>query len=398
MTEDEDSLSVNDEAGHVTIDAGSGDDYINNINPHVSINAGDGNDFILQGQFSTVRGGAGNDTFNDIAPDSILYQYADGDGNDIITRYESSDTVSITDHSLYSTLVSNNDVIVSIGSGSITLKNASDKTLNIKGGIRLLDGTDNPDLFNIEPSDGDFIINSFDANDTIQLASGSITSYSRNANDFIVTLKSGSNTSNVTLKSAGGYELAKSGNNLIVTDIVSLPSDYTSKSNSKKSSKINGSAGKDYIVNTADNVTVQGNGGNDIIIGSTLYGDLFLFGAGDGHDSILNFDSKDTLQITSGSISTISTVNNDLLINVRGQSSVGSVTLKDAANQNITVKGDYLTVIPDINTLTSSADHSKITGTTGRDYIINAHNYITVQAGAPITENSSCSVTLPTMM
>ena len=66
-----------------------------------------------------MTGGAGNDVF----------VYASGDGNDIITDYTAQDKLKITGS--YSTLASGNDVVINVGSGKMTLKNAKGVKLNI---------------------------------------------------------------------------------------------------------------------------------------------------------------------------------------------------------------------------------------------------------------------------
>ena len=96
----------------------------------------------------TVNGGAGNDYIDNGTAYHLgrIYQYAYGDGFDTITNYYSYDTISIDGSIKYNTLTSGNDIIISIDSaagqslaggvseGSITLLNASNRTLNIVGG------------------------------------------------------------------------------------------------------------------------------------------------------------------------------------------------------------------------------------------------------------------------
>ncbi len=82
---------------------------------------------------NTLIGGEGNDTLTGGSGNNV-FQYASGDGNDVITNYSGNDTIEITD-GVYSTQNSGNDVIVKVGSGSISLKNAKGTTLNIIGTI-----------------------------------------------------------------------------------------------------------------------------------------------------------------------------------------------------------------------------------------------------------------------
>ena len=85
-----------------------------------SIVAGSGKDTIKAGKGKdTITGGSGADVFI----------YSTGDGKDTITDYSSNDRISL--NASYSTVASGSNVIVNVGTGSITLLNAKNKTLNI---------------------------------------------------------------------------------------------------------------------------------------------------------------------------------------------------------------------------------------------------------------------------
>lgn len=151
----------------VTIDGGAGNDIIRNGvgeydiesgntygGEYASISGGAGNDSIYnEGDYSTVSGGTGNDymklsyyvqTYNDEYYESdgeggyeykeaknVLIQYASGDGDDTIFGFNSTDTLHITNGS-YQTSVSGSDVIVSVDTGKIILKNAVGENISIK--------------------------------------------------------------------------------------------------------------------------------------------------------------------------------------------------------------------------------------------------------------------------
>ena len=91
----------------------SGDDLIVNSGAGVSINAGTGNDAI-----SLVGGVA-------------MIEYASGDGVDTIYNYTSDSTLHITSGSINNHAIDGNDVILRIGSGSLRLIDAVDKTMKI---------------------------------------------------------------------------------------------------------------------------------------------------------------------------------------------------------------------------------------------------------------------------
>ena len=116
--------------GNVLVDGGAGSDTINNGNSYTTIYGGAGADSIYSFN-STINAGAGNDTVNlSYGGKNNVIQYAEGDGNDLIQNLGSSDTLGI--YGGYSTQTSGNDVLVYVGSGTITLEDASGKTVNIE--------------------------------------------------------------------------------------------------------------------------------------------------------------------------------------------------------------------------------------------------------------------------
>ena len=141
----------------MTIDSGAGDDTILNYRSSVTIDGGDGNDSIrndwgdsvmidggagadLISLYSsayrgnnTISGGTGDDTvyMNSSTTVGNTFQYASGDGNDVVYNLTSYDTIQISGS--YTTQTSGSDVIVSVGSGSITIKDYTG-TVNIQSG------------------------------------------------------------------------------------------------------------------------------------------------------------------------------------------------------------------------------------------------------------------------
>ena len=70
--------------------------------------------------------------------------------------------------------------------------------------------------------------------------------------------------------------------------------------NDEDNIKIRGTNKADYIYNTGEHVTISSGKGNDTIDGSELFGEVFQFSYTSGNNVITNFGIGDTLQMTSG--------------------------------------------------------------------------------------------------
>ena len=123
---------IDSDADNVTINDGSGSDSILTGNNYVSIYGGDGNDWIgnFEGYNVTINGGKGNDTINNYESSRTVIKYASGDGDDVISNINDNDTLQITG-STYTTTKSGSDVVFKVGNGSITVKNAVNSGFNI---------------------------------------------------------------------------------------------------------------------------------------------------------------------------------------------------------------------------------------------------------------------------
>lgn len=135
----------------VVIDGGSGVDTITSQGNNSVVKGGSGNDLIYNGyryyepwdtfydpdnenyngSNSTIIGGKGNDkiTLSSSAANNVV-QYASGDGKDTVVGFGTDDTLKIT-KGTYKTSVSGSDVIVKVGKGSVTLKDAVGKKISI---------------------------------------------------------------------------------------------------------------------------------------------------------------------------------------------------------------------------------------------------------------------------
>ncbi len=113
----------------VTIDGGAGDDTVdNNEADEVLIYGGEGNDTIEnKGANVTITGGTGDDVIS-LSSDAInnVINYTNGDGKDIILGYSSNTTLNIAG-AKYVTKYDKDDIVYTVGEGSITLKDARHK-------------------------------------------------------------------------------------------------------------------------------------------------------------------------------------------------------------------------------------------------------------------------------
>ena len=345
--------------GHVTIDGGAGNDTIINYDPDVSISGGANYDLISLKSSSfgdvTINGGTGNDTiYGNSLGSGDLYQYAKGDGNDLIYNFSSNDTLSISG-SAYSTSKSGNDLLVSVeSSGIISLIGAADK------GIYIYPSSDNEKGKYINNSADDTLLTGSGYADTIKNSGNKVTINAGAGNDTI-----DGNNDNTTINAGAGkdtitgnhYKSKISGD--ADNDLISISSfNYNTIDGGKGNDTIiaggnyhsvNGGAGNDRISLSGDQLTVSGGKGNDTIYGSTATGHLYEYSKGDGKDIIYNYGSNDSITISgiTNEEWSIATSGNNVIVSVAGG---GNMTLVGA-------KGKTLNIYPENDEpLTVSAD------------------------------------------
>ena len=297
--------SIQNHGENAIISAGTGEDYILNMANKITINANEGNDTILnEGNTITITGGAGNDLVTLTSyHSSDLIKYADGDGNDTIMGYDSSDTIHITSGN-YTTITSGQDVKISVGSGSILLENAKNKNLNIKG--------------------------TYIGSSTSTTGGGTSTSTSTSTTLTITN----STKSPVTVDSA-----IKTINASTRTTAVKI------------------------IGNSLAN-TIYGGKGNDTLTGGSG-ADVFVYSSGGGKDVITDYTAgQDKIKITGAKISKSSVSGNDVILTV-GSGSINVKNGKGkklSLYNNATSLTN--TVIGSSSTSTSSGSTSTTTSTT----------------------------------
>ena len=304
--------SIYNSGENVTIDAGEGDDTITvYYSDYNSVNGGAGNDVIqIEGNSSwswnpTVKGGTGNDTIygNGISSYGALYQYANGDGNDVIYNLSTTDTIHITSGNISSSVASGNDVILTVGTGTMTLKDAASKTIYLKIGTAAANSVTLPASLNpyyiLGTSGADNINNTLNnatidalaGNDSIDNFGASVKIY---AGDGADTIYSEDNYSTVD----GG-----TGNDIIHVDGLS--------------NIVNGGEGADHIIvyDGAKNTTINAGAGNDTVEGIGTLGSAVI-NLGAGNDSVKVFSNEvyATINADSGN-NTIAMGGQKILIN-----------------------------------------------------------------------------------
>ena len=347
------------------------DNRISNKNSNVTLDAGKGDDSIR---------------FYASSQENII-KYSNGDGNDTIVGYDPSDTIQITSGK-YTTIESGEDVKISVGSGSIMLKNANGAKLNIKdtygdsststpsGEISTKISTTKSTTLTVtnsirSPVTVDSAINTIDAstrttaikitgnslantiyggkgNDTLTGGAGNdvfiyqngqgddvITDYAAGKDNIRITSGSISNASlngsDVVLKVGTGSIKVKNAKNKLITTINSANKTTNLLLGGTGKSTLKGGTAADSIVGNTGADTLTGGKGNDTLTGGAGP-DVFIYQSGDGNDVITDYTAQDKISITGGTY-TRSTVGNDVKIKIGS----GSILLKNAKNTAITI-------------------------------------------------------------
>ena len=113
-------------------------DRINNVGSKLIIDGNAGNDKISNiGSFVTVRGGKGDDNVSLSGGDegNNIFTYTDGDGKDFIFNFTANDKIQILGTTDVEEEIRNNDVVFTVGKGTITVRDAakSDMTITVIG-------------------------------------------------------------------------------------------------------------------------------------------------------------------------------------------------------------------------------------------------------------------------
>ena len=248
---------------------------------------------------NTIAGGSGNDTLTGgTGRDVFIYS----SGNDVITDYlTGQDSIKLNSGAVTSSSIKGSDVVLNIGSGSITVKNAKTKAITV------IDSNDN------------ITSRIYPLSTTLTVTNADLTTI--NADSAIKTINASSRTKAVKITG-----------NALANTIRCGSSDDT----------VYGGAGNDSILGNAGNDSLSGGSGNDTLIGGkdddTLIGglgrDVFIYANGDGNDVIKDYTAdQDRIKLTSGSIESSSINGSDVILNIGS----GSITLKNAKDKEITI-------------------------------------------------------------
>ena len=383
----------------VKIDCSAGNDYLYNDGDDVLIVGGEGNDTIYNwGDSVTINSGAGNDLIS-LSPYSeytknILIQYAEGDGNDTISGFNADDTLKISKDS-YSSVKLGNDVIVTVGDGSITLLGAASlsavnidfkeknswklsdttatygttkKTLVTVSGVKSLDGirlkkkvvTISAASLNkskVTISNGYTLKLGKDvtqsttqkaawslSNSTATYKSSSKTAGYTLANNTITYSKATTAKTLATVKGVkslddlkvSGKTIKLAGNAL--SSKVTVGGDYNFEfASDYKKATISGTSGGDSITARGKKISVNGGKGDDTI---KIFGTGTVTGGkgadvfaykSGGANVITDYAEEDKINLLSGTAN-ISTSGDDVIFKV----GKGKITVKDAADKKIT--------------------------------------------------------------
>ena len=368
-------------AGMVLLVGGNGNDHIkNNFSKNSTIEGGAGDDVIENGGASvTINGGLGDDRISlKSGATNNLIQYNAGDGNDTIIGFNETSTLKIGDGTgTYSTLNDNSDVIVSVGSDRIILKDAASlSSLNIQGTvITIIKGTDGDD--SIDNSSSRSTIDAGKGNDSISNSGDNVTITGGNGNDTI-TLTSGATNNLIQYASGDGsdriqginetstliigdgtgtYSTIKSGSDIIVlvgedkitlqgaADLsnVNIDGQFVQKNfdNSQNNTVIAANDLDNTIENSGSNVTIQAEGGNDYIENNN--GSGVSINGGEGNDTIENNGSNVTINGGEGDdlISLAASAKNNVIVYTNGDGN--DVIQGFNSTSTLEISGDYST-------------------------------------------------------
>ena len=302
-------IGADDRQAYKAYGKGGNDTLIGNAE-NDSLYGGADNDVIKgEGADDLIEGGTGNDTLTG-GDGADTFVYSSGDGNDVITDYTAGEDTLQFKSGTPKFKVNGNDVVITVGSGKITVKGAADRVITY-----IENGKEKtwPDSIDIDETTNTVILSKDYMRTSFNLAGYA---------DDIQTVDA----------SAVTRELSITGNSAANRIIGSEEDDV-----------IDGGAGKDTLLGGDGNDSLNGGKGNDVLIGGagndTYTGgagaDIFVYSKGEGKDVITDYDEDDKVSIASGSESDfdVTTSGNDVVLTFNKNN---KITVKDAATKDFT--------------------------------------------------------------
>ena len=283
----------------------------------------------------TIEGGKGADTiYAGTGKDKFIY--ANGDGTDTIKNYAAGqDALSISSGSISKTVISGKNVVFTIGKGTVTVENASEKAINLK------DSRGNYTASNATIKlDKDFS----GTMDTSKFLSTVIT-IDGSAATGAVDITDNANNNLIYASKGGGIIQGGSGNDDIYGNV---GTDHLYGGTGDDT--IYGGAGNDELVGDYGNDTLDGGAGDDILYGGDgtdwLYGgsgtnelnggsgaDTFVYD-GKGNDVIRDY-IEDVIEFTGGIIARTGFENNNFVYTF---DTGKTLTLENVVGKDLEVK------------------------------------------------------------
>ena len=359
--------------GNDELHGGAGDDKLYGGDGNDELYGDDGDDTLAGGDGTDeLYGGAGDDTLCGGLGDDTLtggtgrdtFVYANSDGNDTITDFYGEhnvygdqdalnwDTLQITSGTISNvTKKSNNNLVFTIGDGTVTLVGAATMSVNIKDNCGSYSASVNSSTITL----GSDYTGTMDASGL-----GIFTTIDGWNVENTINITGNTRDNVIYAGKAGGTYMGGIGIDELHGNV--------------GNDTLYGDEGNDILYGNTGNDTLYGGEGNDTLHGNScyagdedndiLYGgagqDTFVFD-GEGNDIIADYTAgQDTLEINCGLVAyntAFAKSNNDLIITVNKKNSTGTVTLTNVAGQTISLKDSH-----------GSYNESDTTLTLGEDY------------------------------
>ena len=237
------------------------------------------NKIIGSDQNDTLEGGKANDTLTGNGG-SDVFVYNDGDGNDLITDYTEDEDIIQIKGKVGKITPSGKDIIVTVGTGKISLKGSADKI------ISYID------------EDGEH-------------------TYGDTISPVEVKGKTVTLSENYT---ADSFDLSGYAKTIKTVNAAAVTRDLKITANTNANSILGGS-GNDTLIGGKGNDSIAGGDGSDV----------FIYNSGDGNDLITDYAEEDKIQIASVTAK-VKKSSSDVIFTV----GIGKITVKGAATKTVT--------------------------------------------------------------